>query len=287
MLTPMVLFVLALSARTASADPFHLKNDPRFSAGARAGIFHLGDAQFDVTWYQPLILDLSWSPVARDANWFPRFELYGLGMLDQADLAYHEDPGFVTDGGLAGIHRAVLSSPLGLSVAGGGRLTIFENDWLHVDLFGEAMTMARPAEVEPEELAIEVNGLQIDVARAIKEYATLTFDWTTARAGFTVGGIVRPWGHRTVPYLTLGLFHYRATFAFSDLDPRLESALVGFGIDPEVVHERGVSKTKFFATTGARVDLTDHWSLDLGLLVGRVDDAWLYSFQGGAAYRWD
>lgn len=276
----------AAAPERARADGFHLRDDPRFSAGAHAGIFHLGDSRFDVTWYQLLILDAAWSPYVRDRSWFPRLELHGSLMIDRADLAYREEPASVSDGNLAGIHRAVVSSPISLSYSAGGRLTLFENRRFHLDLYAEAMRMVRPAEVEPDELAVEVNGLQIDVARAVREYATLTFDWRTARAGLAAGAIVYPWGYRTVPYLTLGLFHYEATFSFEDLDPRLESALVGFGVDPEVVHERGVSKTKFFGTTGVRVDLSRRWSLDVATLVGRVDDAWLYSFQAGGTIRW-
>lgn len=284
---PAFLFLIA-SAGDARADAFHLKDDKELSVGSKIGFFHVSDSRFDATWTQPVMVDLNYSFATSRRGLFNRLQVYGLVIADFADLSYEEDPfNYSESESLAGIHRAKIHVPLNLTLGAGARITLVEAGDFHLHLLAEYAMTVSPASVDVETLVVDINGLQVDVAPAARKYADVTFDWRTMRVGATAGYILR-FGcrRRATPYLTVGAFNYRATFAF-EVSPAFEEALRRFQIDPVILEPRTVTATKPYAMIGARIDMSPNWGFDVNFLAGKIDGTWLYSGHAGVTWRRD
>ena len=133
-------------------------------------------------------------------------------------------------------------------------------------------------------LLIDLQGFKIDVAKAVREHASVSYEGRTYRVGLTAGVSLRPGRLRWTPYMTFGWLTYRADIRFETND-RLKEALMTFGVDPSVLSDRSVVESNVFFAPGLRLDLSRAWSLEAQGLLGRYDGTWVTAATFGAAWR--
>lgn len=271
--------------RTADADTFQSPRDRRAALTLRSGLVHTSDDLVDATWYRPVMLGGSLWLLRSPRRWFDGLQVYGMLGLESADIAYHEDR--EEDVGLEdlyGIHRADIHADLGATFGFGARLSLYDDGRLSVSAFGDAALPSGSSEVEVSSLLVDVGGLKLDVAKAVRENASVTYSGKTYRLGVTVGWSMGSEKRRWTPYLTAGWLSYSAKLAF-DVNDRLAQALQTFGIDASVLEPRTVSEDDAFFAPGLRLDFGRSWSLEAQALLGRYDGTWVSAGLIGGAWR--
>jgi len=282
--SPFYACVLAFGlCAEARADDAHGVGDPRFALSLRAGILHTDDDTFAATWYRPVTLEGSAWILRSPRRWLNGLQLYGSLGLESASIDYRERPTDYEEG-LAGIHHADIDVERGWVFGGGARLSIYDAGRLRLTAFVDAGAPLRSSDVEVGALLIDLEGLKVDVAKAVRENADVTYRGRTARVGLTAGVSFRAGSLRWTPYLTVGWLSYRAKIAFETNDA-LKEALMTFGVDPSVLSEREVVESDVFFAPGARLDLSRAWSLEAQALLGRYDGTWVAAGTIGAAWR--
>lgn len=267
----------------AAADDAHGVDDPRFGLGLRAGILHTDDDAFDATWYRPATLEGSAWILRGDRRWLDGLQLYGAFGIESVDVAYRDDRGSY-DEGLAGIHRADIAVGRGMTLGLGARVSLYDDGRFRLTGFADATLPLGASDVGVDALLIDLEGLKIDVAKAVRDNASVSYASRTYRLGLTAGAAFRAGGLRWTPYLTFGWLRYRAAISFETNDA-LRSALTTFGVDPAVLSERVVAESNVFFAPGARLDLSRAWSLEAQALVGRYDGTWVAAGALGATWR--
>jgi len=268
---------------SARADDAHGVDDPRFSLSLRAGILQTDDDAFDATWYRPAILEGSGWILRSPRRWLGGLQLYGMAGLESIDVAYREHPSSYQES-LVGIHRADIRVRRGLALGAGARASLYDGGRLRLSAFADLAEPLRASEVEVDALLIDLEGLKIDVAKAVREHASVSYRGRTLRLGLTAAAGFRARGLRWVPYLTFGWLRYDATIAFETND-RLKTALAAFGVDASVLSERAIVESNVFFAPGIRIDLSRSWSLETQALIGRYDGTWVAAGAIGAAWR--
>lgn len=267
----------------ARADGAEFVRDRPFALTLRTGLLHTSDESFDVTWYRPAALGGSAWILHMPRRWLNGLQLYGMAGAEWASLAYREQPMFYQES-LSGIHHADVDIDAGVTVGFGGRLSLYDDGRLHVSVFGDGARPLGPSDVTVHALLIDLDGLQVDVAKAVRENASVSFDGRTYRLGLTAGVSFRVSGLRWTPYLTAGWLKYRAEIVFETSDA-LKETLTAFGVDPGVLAEREIVETNVFLAPGVRLDLTRAWSLEAQALLGRYDGTWVAAGSAGIAWR--
>ncbi len=272
-----------LPSSAAHADDAHAVADPRFSLSLRAGILHTDDAAFDATWYRPAILEGSGWILRSPRRWLNGLQAYGMAGIESVDVDYREDPESYEES-LAGIHRAEIEVGRGLVLGIGARVSLYDDGRFRLAAFADAAAPTSASEVGVGTLLIDLQGLKIDVAKAVRENASVTYEGRTYRLGATAAAGFRAWRLRWTPYLTVGWLRYEAAISFETNDA-LKDALVTFGVDPSVLSERAIVESNVFVAPGLRLDLSRAWSLEAQALVGRYDGTWVAAGALGAAWR--
>lgn len=272
-----------LTAAPARADTVQTVGDRAFSLSLRAGILHTSDDQFDSTWYRPVMLGGTAWIVRGRRRYLNGLQAYGLIGLESASLSYSESPEYY-DEGLAGIHRADIDVARGLMLGFGGRLSFYDDGRLHVSGFADAALPAGRSKVTVNALLIDLNGLRIDVAKAVRDNAEVTFSGRTYRVGGTVGVSLKSHGAVWIPYLTVGWLRYEADIRFG-ANRKLTDALTRFGVSPDILNPRLIVEDNAFFAPGLRIDLGRDWSLDAQALFGRYSGTWVAAGLAGATWR--
>jgi len=276
--------VLALGlCSEARADDAHGVGDPRFALSLRAGILHTDDDTFEATWYRPVTLEGSAWLLRGRRRWLNGIQLYGSLGLESADVDYRERPADYEES-LAGIHHADIAVDRGWNLGIGARGSLYDDGRLRVTGFADAGFPLRSSDVEVDALLIDLEGLKIDVAKAVRENAKVSFQGRTYRVGLTAAVSFRAKSLRWTPYVTTGWLRYRATIGFVTNDA-LKGALMTFGVDPSVLSERAIVESDVFFAPGVRLDLSRAWSLETQALLGRYDGTWVAAGTVGAAWR--
>jgi len=276
-------FVLGFGAAEARADDAHGVGDPRFAFSLRAGVLHTDDDLFTATWYRPLTLEGSaWLARSR-RRWLNGLQAYGSLGLEWIDVEYHEQPASY-DEGLVGIHRADVHVGRGAAFGFGGRVSLYDDGRFRLTGFADVALPAAASDVGVDALIVDLDGLKIDVAKAVRENASVAFTGRTYRLGVTGAFSFRAASLRWTPYVTFGWLRYRAEIAFETNDA-LKSVLETFGVDPAFLTERSIVESDAFFAPGVRLDLTRSWSLETQALLGRYDGTWVAAATAGAAWR--
>jgi hypothetical protein len=282
--SPFYACVLALGlCAEARADDAHGVRDPRFALSLRAGVLHTDDDTFDATWYRPVTLEGSAWILRGPRRWLNGIQLYGSLGLESADVDYHEQPTDYEEG-LAGIHHADISVERVWNLGFGARGSLYDDGRLRVTGFADVGFPTRSSDVEVDALLIDLEGLKIDVAKAVRENAEVSFRGRTYRVGVTAAVSFRAGSLRWTPYMTFGWLRYRAAIGFETNDA-LKQALMTFGVDPSVLSEREIVESDVFFAPGARLDLSRAWSLETQALLGRYDGTWVAAGTIGVAWR--
>lgn len=267
----------------ARGDGAETSRDPALALTFRASALHTDDATFDATWVRPATLGASGWILRSPRRWLNGLQAYGAVGVETAWIAYRENPEDYQEG-LSGIHRADIAVAAQASFTLGGRLALYDDGRFRLLGFGDAAFQAGAAGVEVRTLLIDLDGLKIDVAKAVRENAEVTFKASAFRLGFTAAVGFDAGGCRWMPYLSAGWLRYDATLGFTT-DPRLDEALRAFGIGSSVFGERVVSNSNPFVAPGVRLDLSRAWSLEASALLGRYDGTWVSAGSVGLAWR--
>ena len=267
----------------ARADGAESPRDPALAVTLRAGALHTDDATFDATWVRPATLGASGWILRSPRRWLNGLQAYGGLGLEAAWIAYRENPEDYQEG-LSGIHRADIAVDAQPSFTLGGRLSLYDDGRFRFLGFGDATFPSDAADVEVGTLLVDLDGLKIDVAKAVRENAEVTFEARTYRLGLTAAATFRGYGRRWTPYLSAGWLRYEATIGF-ETNPRLDAALVTFGVDPKIFGARTVADSNVFVAPGVRLDLSRAWSLEASALLGRYDGTWVSAGSVGLAWR--
>jgi hypothetical protein len=253
---------------------------PKFTFGFGSGLFYAADNEFAATWYRPMMLefDIHFDIPGRD--WLNRVTIYGLLNLELATFDFSRKPGHM-GGDLAGIHRSEMLVGPYLTGGGGLRLSVIERKRWHLGLFAEVTTMFSAAPIATDAMVIDVSGLQIDVAKTIRQHTAPTFHWRTITYGATVSRDFTVRGRTVSPYVSLGGVSYRSEIVFK-IDPALEDALKRVKIDPKVLAPRIDDQTKPFGVLGVKTEITPRWTFDVASMIGRFGDTWIVSVHAGA-----
>ncbi len=284
----LALFFCLGGSRVARAEPLHLLDDPAFAVSLKSGYIYASDSALTANWYRPMMLEFSWAPLRIDRPWFSRVTFYGVLNLEVADFSYAEQPSTVGGGSgdLTGIHRAGMQVGPYVTMGGGLRLSVLDLRKWHVDVFCEYVGMLVPADIKVKGLTIDINGLQVDVAKSVQKDAGPTFGWRTITAGATVARSFQPARARVrfTPHLTIGVNEYRAAIAFN-VKPALNNALMQLKIDPSVMHERAIDRIQPYIMLGLRTDFSRRWSLDIAAMAGKLSDTVIVSVNAGVTFR--
>ncbi|MEK7545947.1 MAG: hypothetical protein AAB554_02615 [Patescibacteria group bacterium] len=276
--------LLALGLRSeAWADDAHGVGDPRAALSMRTGILHTDDDVFGATWYRPVTLEASAWIMRTPRSWMNGLQAYGSLGVESASIDYSERPAYYEEG-LAGIHQADIRVGHALALGLGVRGSIFDDGRFRLTGFGDVSLPLGASDVGVDALLIDLEGLKIDVAKAVKQNASVTYEGRTYRLGLTAGASFRAGSLRWTPYLTVGWLRYYAMISF-DMNDRLKAALRTFGVDPAVLSERAIVESKVFFAPGARLDLSRSWSLEAQAILGRYDGTWVAAGMAGAAWR--
>lgn len=267
----------------ALADDAHGVRDPRFALSLRAGVLYTDDDLFEATWYRPAALEASGWFARAKRRWLNGLQAYGSLGVESASIDYREQPAYY-DENLAGIHHADISVERGLILGFGARASIYDDGRFRLTGFADAALPIGASDVGVEALLIDLEGLKIDVAKAVRENASVSYAGRTCRLGATAAAVFRAGSLRWTPYLTLGWLYYRAEIAFETND-KLKEALTTFGVDPSILSERAIVESNVFFAPGLRLDLNRSWSLETQALVGRYDGTWVAAGTIGAAWR--
>ena len=281
---PYFACVLAIGlCSEARADEAHGVRDPQAALSLRAGILHTDDDTFAATWYRPAALEGSLWILRSPRRWLNGFQLYGSAGLESASVDYHEQPTDFQES-LVGIHHADIGVDRGWVFGLGARGSFYDDGRFRVTGFADMTAPSRDADVEVGALLIDLDGLKIDVAKAVRENAEVSYGSRTYRVGFTSAVSFRALSLRWTPYVTLGWLRYRADISFETNDA-LKAALMTFGVDPAVLSERVIVESDAFFAPGLRLDLSRSWSLETQALLGRYGDTWVAAGSIGAAWR--
>ncbi|HJV32839.1 MAG TPA: hypothetical protein VJ694_02315 [Patescibacteria group bacterium] len=267
----------------ARADDAHGVGDPRFALSLRTGVLHTDDDMFAATWYRPAAFEASAWVLRAPRRWLDGIQLYGSAGLESIDVDYHEAPTEYEEG-LAGIHHAGIRVSRGAVLGGGLRVSLYDDGRFRLTGFADAALPYGASDVGVDALLIDVQGLKIDVAKAVRDNASVSYAGRTYRLGLTGAVSFRTGSLRWTPYMTFGWLRYRAEIAFEAND-RLKDALATFGVDPSVLSERAIVESDVFFAPGARLDLSRAWSLEAQALVGRYDGTWVAAASAGVAWR--
>jgi hypothetical protein len=281
-----LLFACALAAHApaeARSDDAHGVDDPRFALSLRAGILHVDDETFEATWYRPATLEGSAWILRAPRRWLDGFQLYGSVGLESTDVDYRERPGDREES-LAGIHHAAVRVERGVAFGFGARVSLYDDGRFRLAAFADLSLPPGASDVEVEALLIDLQGLKIDVAKAVRGNATVDYEGRTFRAGATAAVTLRLGGLRWTPYLTSGWMRYRAEIGF-ETDDELKDVLTAFGVDHAVLGARVVEESNAFFAPGVRLDLGRAWSLETQALLGRYDGTRVAAGALGAAWR--
>lgn len=273
----------ALGSAPARADTVQAVGDRAFSLSMRTGVLHTDDGLVDSTWIRPVMLGgTAWIVRAR-RNYLNGLQLYGLIGLESASMSYSETPDEYQDG-LAGIHRADIDIASGLTFGFGARLSLYDDGRFRLSGFADAALPAGRSKVTVNTLLIDLNGLHIDVAKAVRDDAAVTFSGRTMRVGGTAGVSLGSGWVRWIPYLTVGWLRYSADIRFG-ADQKITDALKRFGVPPDVLNPRLIAEDNPFFAPGLRIDLGRDWSLDAQALFGRYGGTWVAAGLAGATWR--
>ncbi|HTK59931.1 MAG TPA: hypothetical protein VL283_01870 [Candidatus Baltobacteraceae bacterium] len=276
--------VLALCAcPTARADDAHGVDDPRFALSLRAGILHTDDDTFEATWYRPATLEASAWTLRGSRRWLNGLQVYGSAGLESADVDYREQPTDYQEG-LAGIHHADIAVERGWVFGIGARGSIYDDGRFRLTGFADAAFPSDASDVQVDALLIDLEGLKIDVAKAVRNNASVSYEGRAYRLGITGAVRFRTGSLRWTPYLTFGWLRYRAKIAFETNDA-LKEALKSFGVDPAVLSDRAIVESDAFFAPGVRLDVSRAWSLETQALLGRYDGTWVAAGTVGVAWR--
>jgi|GEM_PF-2119698 len=267
----------------ALADDAHGVRDPRFALSLRAGALHTDDDTFAATWYRPATLEASGWTARSKRRWLNGLQAYGSLGLESASVDYREQSSDYQEG-LAGIHRADIAVERGGVAGFGARASLYDDGRFRLTGFADAALPIGASDVSVDALLIDLEGLKIDVAKAVRENASVSYAGRTYRLGVTAAAAFRTGSLRWTPYLTFGWLRYRAEIAFETND-KLKEALTTFGVDPAVLSERAIVESNVFFAPGVRLDLNRSWSLETQALVGRYDGTWVAAGTIGAAWR--
>lgn len=277
-------FALATGLPTeARADDAHGASDPRFALSLRSGVLHTEDDAFKATWYRPATLEASGWILRPSRRWLNGLQAYGSLGIESVDVDYRDDRGSYEES-LVGIHHADISVDGGLVLGLGARGSIYDDGRFRITGFADVALPLGASDVGVDALLIDLEGLKIDVAKAVRDNASVTYAGRTYRAGLTASVSFRAASLRWTPYVTVGWLRYRAEIAFETNDA-LKGALATFGVDPAVLSEREVVESDPFFAPGLRLDLNRSWSLETQALVGRYDGTWVAAGTVGAAWR--
>lgn len=276
-------FAAALGVAPARADTVQALSDRAFSLSMRTGVLHTNDGLVDSTWIRPVMLGGTAWVLRGRRTYLNGLQLYGMVGLESASMSYSETAAEYEDG-LAGIHRADIDIAPGLTYGFGARLSLFDNGRFHVSGFADAALPAGRSDVKVHTLLIDLNGLRIDVAKAVRDDAAVTFAGSTIRVGGTAGISLGSGTVRWIPYLSAGWLRYSADIRFG-ADKKLTDALTRFGVPPDVLNPRLIVEDNPFFAPGVRVDLGRDWSLDAQALFGRYGGTWVAAGLAGASWR--
>src|SRR5512135_2795949 len=166
-------FAAALGVAPARADTVQAVSDRAFSLSMRTGVLHTNDGLVDSTWVRPVMLGgTAWIVRAR-RRYLNGLQFYGMVGLESASMSYSETAAEYEDG-LAGIHRADIDIDSGLTYGIGARLSLYDDGRFHVSGFADAALPAGRSKVTVNTLLIDLNGLRIDVAKAVRDDASVT-----------------------------------------------------------------------------------------------------------------
>ncbi|HJV33413.1 MAG TPA: hypothetical protein VJ694_05290, partial [Patescibacteria group bacterium] len=259
---PQAFLLAALSATLmaapARADTVQAVGDRAFSLSMRAGVLHTDDDLFNSTWVRPAMLGGTAWLVRGRRRWLNGLQAYGLVGLESASISYSESPTDYEDG-LSGIYRADIDIATGVTLGFGGRLSFYDDGRFHLSGFADAALPAGSSKVRVNALLIDLNGLRIDVAKAVQDNAEVTFSGRTYRFGGTAGVSLRSHGAVWIPYLTVGWLRYSADIRFG-ANKKLTDALTRFGVSSDVLNPRRIVEDDPFFAPGVRIDLGRDWS---------------------------
>ena len=275
---------LALWPRSeALADDAHGVRDPRFALSLRTGALYTDDDTFEATWYRPATLEGSAWLARAPRRWFDGLQIYGSLGVESASVDYREQPTEYEES-LAGIHHADIDVDRGFVLGLGLRGSLYDDGRFRLTGFADASVPAGASDVSVGALLIDLEGLKLDVAKAVRENASVSYAGRTYRLGATAAVGFRSGSLRWTPYVTVGWLRYRAEIGFETND-KLKAALMTFGVDPSVLSERVIVESNVFFAPGVRLDLSRSWSLETQALVGRYDGTWVAAGTVGAAWR--
>lgn len=283
MIFRLAAFAAALGLEPARADTVQAVGDRAFSLSMRTGVLHTNDGLVDSTWIRPVMLGGTAWIVRGRRRFLNGLQAYAMIGLESASMTYREEPDTYEDG-LAGIHRADIDVETGLTLGFGGRLSLYDDGRFHVTGFADAALPAGRSKVTVNALLIDVNGLRIDVAKAVRDDAAVTFSGRTVRVGVTAGISLGSGTLRWLPYLTVGWLRYTADIRFA-ADPKLTDALTRFGVPSNVLDPRRIVEDNPFFAPGLRTDIGRDWSLDIQALFGRYGGTWVAAGLAGASWR--
>lgn len=276
-------FAAALGVAPARADTLQTVEDRTFSLSLSSGILHTNDGQVDSTWIRPIMLGGTAWIVRSRRHWLDGLQVYGLLGLESASMSYSESPAYY-DQDLAGIHRADIDIASGPIFGLGARASLYDGGRLHVLGFADVELPYGRSKVDVHALQIDLNGLRIDVAKAVRENAEVTFSGRTYRIGGTIGVSLDSGSLKWIPYLTVGWLRYSADIRFG-ANQKLKDALTRFGVSSDVLDPRIISEDNPFFAPGVRLDLGRSWSLEAEALFGRYAGTWVAAAQAGATWH--
>jgi hypothetical protein len=281
---PFLAGILALGLHAeARADDAHGVDDPRFARSLRAGILHTDDETFEATWYRPATLEASAWILRSPRRFLDGLQVYGSLGAESVDVVYRQRPSDYQEG-LVGIHRADIDVERGPVFGAGLRASLYDDGRFRLSGFADLAFQIGTSDVGVDALLIDLEGLKIDVAKAVHENASVSYAGRAYRLGITGAASFRAGSLRWTPYMTLGWLDYRGEIGF-ETNARLEEALMDFGVDAAVLSDRVVVESNVFFAPGVRLDLSRAWSLETQALIGRYDGTWVAAGTIGAAWR--
>lgn len=282
-LLALAALAMTSAAATARADTVQSIDDRAFSLSLRSGALYADDGLVASTWWRPAMLGGTAWIVRGHRRWLNGLQAYGFVGIESASMTYGESP-TEYEFGFEGIHRADIDVERGWTLGGGARLSIYDGGRFHLSTFADAALPTGRSKVTVHSLLIDLNGLRIDVAKAVQDDADVDFTGRTYRFGATAGLTLGSGPVRWIPYLTVGFLRYRADIRFG-ADKKLSDALMRFGVAPEILDPRVIVEDNPFFAPGVRLDLGRNWSLDAEALFGRYGGTWVAAGLIGASWR--
>jgi hypothetical protein len=240
-------------------------------------------------------------------RWFGRLSLYGavtpettsLGfkytpkkspVLDDSGNATYDEMGEPVTMTENSVIKASLEAGTDFSWGAGGKLSVFDGHYVHLDAYFEGAGSFGQNPARPTFVGAHALDLDIDITALVNQNAQFGYNWHTWGVGATIGLPFRPEflsNLRLTPFLSVGYTRLRAEVNVKLNDSALH-ALETFGINPELLTKpRKTIKDTPTALVGLRLDFNDRVSAEAEGSYAQTSYTTAYWFTGSVIVHFD